>query len=92
MMREYQQSSLFFGANAPYVEELYEQYLADPASVPESWRKQFDALPNVAGHAGKDVAHAPVIQAFAERAKLGGATRIVGNVPINLDRRLTANG
>ena len=76
MMREYQQSSLFFGANAPYVEELYEQYLADPASVPESWRKQFDSLPNVAGNVAKDVAHTPVIEAFAERAKLGGATRI----------------
>ena len=33
MMRDFQQSSLFFGANAPYVEELYEQYLADPTSV-----------------------------------------------------------
>ncbi len=44
MMRDYQQSSLFFGANAPYIEELYEQYLADPASVPENWRKQFDSL------------------------------------------------
>ena len=72
MMREFQQSSLFFGANAPYVEELYEQYLADPQSVAESWRKQFDSLPNVAGNAGKDVAHTPVIAAFAERAKLGG--------------------
>ncbi len=72
MMREFQQSSLFFGANAPYIEELYEQYLADPTSVPENWRKQFDALPNVAGNAAKDVAHSPVIDAFAERAKQGG--------------------
>src|SRR5258706_5378927 len=76
MMREYQQSSLFFGASARYVEELYEEYLADPASVPEGWRKQFDSLPNVAGNANKDVADSPVIQAFAERAKVGGATRI----------------
>jgi 2-oxoglutarate dehydrogenase E1 component len=76
MMREFQQTSLFFGANAPYVEELYEQYLADPASVPENWRKQFDALPNVPGHTGKDVPHTPVIQAFEELAKQGGARRI----------------
>jgi 2-oxoglutarate dehydrogenase E1 component len=76
MMREFQQSSLFFGANAPYVEELYEQYLLDPASVPENWRKQFDSLPNVAGNTAKDVAHTPVIEAFAERAKAGGGARI----------------
>ncbi|HET7921719.1 MAG TPA: 2-oxoglutarate dehydrogenase E1 component, partial [Gammaproteobacteria bacterium] len=33
------------GANAPYVEALYEQFLADPASVPESWRAYFRGLP-----------------------------------------------
>lgn len=76
MMRDYQQSSLFFGANAPYVEELYEQYLADPASVPESWRKQFDALPNTAAGAIKDIPHTPVIQAFEQLAAQGGAKRI----------------
>ncbi|MCE2990084.1 MAG: 2-oxoglutarate dehydrogenase E1 component [Burkholderiales bacterium] len=76
MMREFQQSSLFFGANAPYIEELYEQYLADPASVPENWRKQFDGLPNAAGHAVRDVPHSPVIAAFEQLAAQGGAKRI----------------
>jgi len=76
MMRDYQQSSLFFGANAPYIEELYEQYLADPASVPENWRKQFDSLPNVAGQTHKDVPHSPVIAAFEQLAAQGGAKRI----------------
>ena len=76
MMRDDQQSSLFFGANAPYIEELYEQYLADPASVPESWRKQFDGLPNVAGQTHHDVPHSPVIAAFEQLAAQGGAKRI----------------
>ncbi len=76
MMREYQQSSLFFGANAPYIEELYERYLADPQAVPENWRKQFDSLPNVAGHAHADVPHSPVIAAFEKLAQQGGARRI----------------
>ena len=80
MMREFQQSSLFYGANAPYVEELYEQYLADPASVAENWRKQFDSLPNVAGNSAPDVAHTPVIEAFAERAKQGGGRIAYVNV------------
>ncbi len=73
MMREFQQSSLFFGANAPYIEELYEQYLADPASVADHWRQQFDALPNVPGHSGPDVAHSAVVDALAQRAKAGVA-------------------
>ena len=80
MMREFQLSSLFYGANAPYIEELFEQYLADPASVAETWRKQFDALPNVAGNTTRDVPHTPVIEAFAERAKLGGGRVAYVNV------------
>jgi 2-oxoglutarate dehydrogenase E1 component len=42
-----------FGANAPFVEELYERYLADPASVAPEWRQQFDAWQ--AGAGAKDV-------------------------------------
>jgi len=69
-MREFEATSHLSGANAPYVEELYERYLADPASVPGEWRAQFDAWQ--AG-GGRDVAHAPVIAAFAEAAR--AATR-----------------
>ena len=76
MMREFQQSMLFFGANAPYVEELYEQYLGDPASVSESWRRQFDALPNVPGHTEPDVPHSAVIAAFEELARQGGTRNV----------------
>ena len=38
VMKEFEASSNLFGSNAPYVEELYESYLTDPASVDESWR------------------------------------------------------
>ena len=85
MMREFQLSSLFNGANAPYIEELYEHYLADPASVAEAWRKQFDSLPNVPGNTAKDVAHTPVIEAFAERAKQGGGRVAYVNVGVGSD-------
>ena len=70
----YQSNTYLFGGNAPYVEEMYENYLANPGSVPDSWRDYFDALQNVPavdGSAAKDVAHLPVINAFAERAKQG---------------------
>ena len=32
------------GANADYLDALYEQYLKDPASVSEDWRRYFGAL------------------------------------------------
>ena len=72
-------NSYLFGGNAPYVEEMYENYLANPGSVPDSWRDYFDALqyvPAVDGTNTRDVPHLPVINAFAERAKQGG-TRVV---------------
>ncbi len=65
MMNELQQTSAIFGGNMPYIEEQYENYLADPASVDQKWRDYFDAM-----RAGsKDVAHQPVIDAFAKMAK-----------------------
>jgi len=59
-----QDSSLLFGANAPFIEELYEQYLVDPDAVPDTWRAYFDALPPLANGA-HDVAHSPIQRAFA---------------------------
>ena len=71
MMKQLRSTSYLFGANAPFIEELYENYLADPASVPEAWRGYFDALQAQAGAAVRDVAHGPVIAAFTELAKRG---------------------
>jgi 2-oxoglutarate dehydrogenase E1 component (EC 1.2.4.2) len=34
----YQGNTYLFGGNAPYVEEMYENYLANPGSVPDTWR------------------------------------------------------
>jgi len=72
MMQQYRGNSYLFGGNAPYVEELYEQYLDNPGSVPDNWRAYFDALQNVPavdGSENRDVPHAPVIESFAQRAK-----------------------
>ena len=44
MMSAFRQNSYLFGGNAPFVEELYESYLANPASVDETWRAYFDNL------------------------------------------------
>jgi 2-oxoglutarate dehydrogenase E1 component len=56
------------GANASYVEALYEQYLRDPASVDAAWRSYFDALPS---GGGPERAHSPVIAAVAARTQAG---------------------
>ena len=44
----YQGNTYLFGGNAPYVEEMYENYLANPGSVLDAWREYFDALQHVA--------------------------------------------
>jgi len=65
-------STMYFGGNAPFVEELYENYLNDPTAVPEEWREYFDRLAQMPGYVARDVAHAPVVAAFAELGKDGG--------------------
>jgi 2-oxoglutarate dehydrogenase E1 component len=72
MMQQYRSNSYLFGGNAPYVEEMYEAYLDNPGSVPDNWRSYFDALQHVPaadGSNSRDVAHAPVVESFAQRAK-----------------------
>lgn len=90
----YQGNTYLFGGNAPYVEEMYENYLANPGSVPDTWREYFDALqhvPAVDGSNAKDVPHLPVINAFAERAKQGGTKVVVATgADSELGRKRTA--
>ena len=72
MMQQSRSNSYLFGGNAPYVEEMYEAYLDNPGSVPDKWRAYFDALQHVPATDGtkrSDVAHAPVVESFAQRAK-----------------------
>jgi 2-oxoglutarate dehydrogenase E1 component len=75
MMRSFQGNSYLFGGNAPYVEELYESYLNNPGSVSAQWRSYFDSMQVVPAADGnpqtRDIAHAPIVESFAERAKAG---------------------
>ena len=57
-----------------YKRQLYDAYLANPASVEPAWRDYFDklgTLPGAGNYTGPDVAHYPVITSFAQRAKDG---------------------
>lgn len=75
MIKDLQETSYLFGSNAPYVEELYENYLEDPSSVDDKWRQFFDNLQNSPASDGKlgthDVAHTPIIAALARKRVSG---------------------
>jgi len=89
----YQANTFLFGGNAPYVEEMYENYLANPGSVPDTWRDYFDALQHVAavdGTNARDVPHLPVVNAFAERAKQGGTKVVLASADAEMGRKRTA--
>jgi 2-oxoglutarate dehydrogenase E1 component len=71
MLKEFRANSYLFGGNAPFIEELYEKYLVNPQSVPDEWRDYFDRMQDLPGAIEKDVAHAPVVESFVQRAKKG---------------------
>lgn len=52
------------GGNAAYVEELYEQYLEDPSSVPTQWRSYFETLPMVEDQVAPDISHSTIRDHF----------------------------
>jgi 2-oxoglutarate dehydrogenase E1 component len=85
-MRQFQLNSYLFGSNAPFIEELYENYLANPSDVSDEWRDYFDSLQNLPG-AGRDVAHAPVIASFAQLAKQGKPLSSAITTPGVADKR-----
>jgi 2-oxoglutarate dehydrogenase E1 component len=88
MLKEFLANSYLFGANAPFIEELYEKYLANPGAVPEEWREYFDRMQVLPGSQTKDVAHAPVVESFVQRAKRGAfsSQRTIAAEPVAPER------
>src|SRR5215207_5031971 len=60
------------GLNSGYAALLLEQYLSDPASVPEEWRSLFES------GASDVVAAHPVLRRFAEPAAGNGRAAVAG--------------
>jgi len=91
MMRQFQINSYLFGGNAPYVEDLYERYLDNPGSVPDKWRAYFDQMQLVPAADGSssspDVAHAPIVESFAQRAKAGTLRPAVAPTDLSVARK-----
>ncbi len=93
MIQSSRGSSYLFGGNAPYVEELYESYLLDPTSVADHWRDYFDnvnQVPAVDGSSGPDIAHAPIVASFAERAKQGPIRTVTDSADSEMGRKRVA--
>ena len=66
-LEELRASSHLSGGNAAYVEGLYEDFLADPASVSDHWRGWFEANLD-----RRDVSHRDVIERFEEMGRGNG--------------------
>ena len=59
MFDELHGNSYLFGANAPFIEAVYDCYLEDPSSVEPCWRSYFDGLQKLDDGA-PDVSHLAV--------------------------------
>ena len=64
IIEQFRQSSPLFGGNAAFIEELYENFLSDPASVSDNWQQYFRSLQAQTG-GGQDVAHGPIRESFS---------------------------
>ena len=78
LMQAWLDSSHLNGANATYIEEMYEAYQEDPQSVSDDWKAVFDNLPSVNGNDanGQEIAHSKVRNYFRSLAlsSRGGAS------------------
>ena len=78
LLKQFAQSSQL-GANASFIEDLYEQYLVSPDSVGPSWKAWFDGFK---GREAGDVPHSAIIGevvAAARRAGAGQGAAVAGD-------------
>ncbi len=66
-MQQWIASSAFSGGSASYLEDLYEQYMENPESVPEQWQSIFADLPVNTNQV--DIAHSQIKSYFVTQAK-----------------------
>ncbi|MDO4906512.1 2-oxoglutarate dehydrogenase E1 component [Neisseria sp.] len=84
MMENKLNFSYLFGSNAPYIEELYENFLNDPNSVDDKWKQYFTDLAAQPGAAERDVPHRPIQESFADLAKNRATAAISGGLDENM--------
>ncbi len=67
------------GANAAYVEELYERFLDNAESIPIEWRDFFQSLSSSNGNVNPDVSHASIESEFKILGKRSRYTAVLSN-------------
>ena len=68
------------GSNVQYVENLYENFLSDPASIPEQWRELFQSLPAINGaDEEEEVSHAEIKKDFIALGKTSRYKQVLSN-------------
>jgi 2-oxoglutarate dehydrogenase E1 component len=81
LIKQFSETSQNSGGNAAFIEDLYEQYLADPSRVGTDWKAYFDGLK---GHEA-DVPHSAVMARIQQAAKTNGsagaATHAAASIP-----------
>ena len=65
LMQKLADNSYLFAGNAAFIEDLYAQFLKNPASVADDWRQTFEALQRANPTAPADADHAAIRAAFA---------------------------
>jgi len=60
--------SCLYSGNAAYIEDLYEEFLQNPAGVDVEWREYFEDLLRQAG-GGTDIPHSRIRRTFLEAAR-----------------------
>lgn len=68
-MQSWWDTSHISGANAVYLEMLFEKYIQDEFSVPDAWREYFDQLPSGSELGNNDVSHEHIITYFRDLAR-----------------------
>ncbi|MEF2156068.1 2-oxoglutarate dehydrogenase E1 component [Luteimonas sp. FXH3W] len=74
LLKQFRQSSQL-GANAAFIDDLYESWLVDPDSVDAQWRQYFDGLK---GREAGDIPHSAVIEEVRAAARSAGKPAAAG--------------
>jgi 2-oxoglutarate dehydrogenase E1 component len=64
LLKTFRETSLLYGGNAPFLEELYERYLEDPGTIEPAWRSYFDHLHGRGPIERLETPHRPIREAF----------------------------
>ena len=84
-LKEQLASTPLFGGNASAVEQLYEQYLESPDSVPQGWRDYFETM----GDSETEVVHSAIRADLLAEAQSGQRT---GKVRTRVSGKPTTSG